>query len=242
MSSMTQRVVRHIGPTALNPRAYTPSRIGRRALRELRAVAARRRTVTDVWIDVGAHHGEKTLGASVFHRRRLVFAFEPNLDAFRHLVGRSRNYVALPWAVSSTGDLATLHVTRYEDSSSLLPVVEAGRERWIGGEDLVVIGERTVPTIRLDTFMDAMRIDRVSRLKVDAQGADLDVVRSAGARLRDIERVELEVAITGFEIYDGQATRGEILDFMSEAGFRLVKSERQSHDQEENLYFSRLGT
>src|SRR5438309_7822870 len=111
------------------------------------------------------------------------------------------------------------------------------RRAWIGGETLHVKAQLTVPTIRLDTFMNLFNITLVDFLKVDAQGMDLAVIRSAGSRLRDIGRITLEVDLSPKPLYSGAASKREVLEFMSSAGFRLASAESQTHGQEENLTF-----
>ena len=45
-----------------------------------------------------------------------------------------------------------------------------------------------VPTIRLDTFMELMQLERIDYLKIDTQGADFMVVKSLGTRILDDAR------------------------------------------------------
>jgi len=99
-----------------------------------------------------------------------------------------------------------------------------------------------VPSIRLDTFMDAVGIEKVDYLKIDLQGADLAVIRSAGNPIYDIRRISMEVQITPIELCQGSSTRHDILTYLSARGFRLVDDERQSNNQEENLTFERAET
>ncbi|HYL72996.1 MAG TPA: FkbM family methyltransferase [Bryobacteraceae bacterium] len=82
-------------------------------------------------------------------------------------------------------------------------------------------------------------ISKVKYLKIDAQGGDLAVIRSAGERLRDIDRISLEVQITAVPLYRNAPGKEEVVRFLDEAGFDLVTIEQQSHGQEENLTFSR---
>jgi len=93
--------------------------------------------------------------------------------------------------------------------------------------------------MRLDTFLDGAGIGRVHYLKVDAQGSDLAVIRSACERLKDIDRISLEVQTTPFELYRGASRKDDVLAFLGGAGFELVEVEAQSFDQEENLTFVR---
>jgi len=192
-----------------------------------------------IWLDVGAHEGEKTLAAARGNPALYVYAFEPNLAAASRLMGLLANYVVIPIAVAEQNGSAAFHLNRYEGASSLLPFVPEGLARWIRGGELVVTATVTVPTMRLDTFLDGAGIGRVHYLKVDAQGSDLAVIRSAGERLKDIDRISLEVQTTPFELYRGASRKDDVLAFLGGAGFELVEVEAQSFDQEENLTFVR---
>jgi len=68
------------------------------------------------------------------------------------------------------------------------------------------------------------------------------VSRSAGERLKDIDRISLEVQTTPFELYRGASRKGDVLAFLEARGFDLVEVEAQSFDQEENLTFVRRCT
>ena len=192
-----------------------------------------------VWIDVGAHEGELTFPFASVDRTLLVYAFEPNLRAASRIMGRLSNYVVLPIAVAATNGSAELQLNAYEQSSSLLPADDAGVKAWKSELEFKVTGSVTVPTMRLDTFMNGAGIESVDFLKVDAQGLDLEVVRSAGERLRDVARVQLEATTASYRQYEGAPGRSEIVEFMESNGFRLVEEESQSHGQEANLTFVR---
>jgi FkbM family methyltransferase len=192
-----------------------------------------------IWLDVGAHEGEKTLEAARGNPGLYVYAFEPNLAAASRLMGLLANYVVVPVAVAEQNGSAAFYLNRYEGASSLLPFVPEGLARWIRGGELTVTKILTVPTMRLDTFLDGVGISRVHYLKIDVQGADLAVIRSAGERLKDIDRISLEVQTTPFELYRGASRKEDVLAFLKAAGFELVEVEAQSFDQEENLTFVR---
>jgi len=93
--------------------------------------------------------------------------------------------------------------------------------------------------MRLDTFMDSVGLKRIDFLKVDAQGLDLEVVKSAGDRLADIARIQLEATIAPYRQYVGAPEKSTIVDFMESKGFRLVREEVQTDGQEANLTFIR---
>ncbi len=192
-----------------------------------------------VWIDVGAHLGEKTFAAAQADPALRVYAFEPNLSVAARKMGLLPNFVVLPVAIAEQDGSAEFHLNRFDAASSLLPLRPEGLREWIGGDELIEEAHYPVPTLRLDTFLDRTGIRRVDFLKIDAQGADLGVLRSAGERLRDIQKISLEVQITPVALYEGGSQKEAVLQYMREAGFELTATDRQSHDQEENLTFER---
>ncbi len=200
---------------------------------------ARSRSYRRVWIDVGAHEGETTFPYAAADPWLLVYAFEPNLRAASRVMGRLRNYVVLPIAIAERDGSAELQLNAYEQSSSLLPPDPNGVKSWVTEQHFEVVGSVVVPTMRLDTFINAIGIKSIDYLKVDAQGLDLEVVRSAGDRLADIAKVQLEVTTASYRQYEGAPEKSVIVDFMESKGFHLIQEEMQSHGQEANLTFIR---
>jgi FkbM family methyltransferase len=193
----------------------------------------------EIWLDVGAHLGENTFPAAADNPRLRVYAFEPNLRVASRLMGQLPNYVVLPMAIAEHDGSSTFYLNRYSEGSSLLPFVPEGLKEWVGGEVFQVEAAFTVPTMRLDTFLNQAGIGKVAYLKIDTQGYDLSVVRSAGQRLPDIERISLEVQTSRIPLYRGACRKEEVLSFLIDAGFELISCEKQSHDQEENMTFIR---
>jgi len=197
--------------------------------------------LSGVWLDVGAHRGEISFPVAEKHPQLEVHAFEPNAKAAGRLAGRLPNYHVHAVAVAEHDGEVDFHVNAFEAASSTLPLDPQGLARWSGGEALKVDRTLRVPCVRLDTFLNEAGIRDVDWLKVDAQGADLAVVRSLGARLKDVRRVTLEVQTTPEALYQGSAGREAVLAFMQQAGFILAHAELQSRGQEQNLSFERPG-
>jgi len=208
-----------------------------RAFRWLGTEIMKRSSTVGVWVDVGTCRGETTLSHARHNPNLKVYAFEPNLRVASKLVGSAPNFLVFPMAVAEQDGTATFYVNEFEMAGSLLPLNEDAVRTWVGVENHKVERTVTVPTIRLDTFMDLVGLQRIDFLKVDTQGTDLAVVRSAGRRLRDIVRIALEVAIAPVPLYKGAPSKGDVLSFFKEAGFALVRTESQTHGQEENLTF-----
>jgi FkbM family methyltransferase len=190
-----------------------------------------------IWFDVGAFRCEHTYGFALHNPSLRVFAFEPNLQLAAKLFGALPNIVVVPMAVSETDGCAEFNITASPASSSLLPIDDANARQWVGGNGINVVSRTVVPTVRLDTFMNLAGIQTVDYLKIDAQGADLSVVKSLGDRLRDVRKIYLEVFVTPHPVYHGTASKDEVVKFLSARGFELVAVDAQSDGQEENLTF-----
>jgi len=221
------------------PRKNNPIDWLGRAFRKAGNEILSRRGIKGTWIDIGAHNGELTIGYARGNPALMIYAFEPNLRAASSMFGFSPNYIVIPMAVAERDGTAEFHLNAFDQSSSLLPMDTEVASTWIGGEALKEQRTIIVPTVRLDTFMDLIGIRIVDFLKVDAQGMDLSVVKSAGSRLRDIAKITLEVSVAPKPAYVGAPSKNEVLEFLDGAGFRLVGTERQSYNQEENLTFVR---
>ncbi len=196
------------------------------------------RSLQGVWVDVGAFRCEHTYGFALTNPSLRVFAFEPNIHEAAKMFGALPNIFIVPMAVSETDGYAEFNITASPHSSSLLPIDDENARHWIGGRDVRVVNKTVVPTIRLDTFMNLVGIQTVDYLKIDAQGSDLAVLKSAGNRLKDLRKIYVEVSITPYPVYNGSPSKAEIVEFLEARGFELVGVDTQSDGQEENLTFA----
>lgn len=212
-------------------------RFGRR-LQSLGARIANGAGVSETWIDIGAHNGESSFAYAQQNPRLKVYAVEPNLRIASKLVGLLSNYVVIPMAVAERDGSADFNVSAYDQASSLLPFSEDGLRGW-DGQDLKTISVARVPTIRLDTLMDVLHIDTVDFLKIDTQGMDLAVLRSAGERLKCVRKIRLEVWVGQVPLYVGAPSKCEVVNFLEDAGFMLTHCEEQTRGREQNLTFAR---
>jgi FkbM family methyltransferase len=220
---------------------FDPLLLAGRALRKLGSALLDLRGLSGTWIDVGAHQGESSLMAALENPGLRVYAVEPNIRAAARLFGAAPNYVVLPIAIAEHDGAADFHLNASEMSSSLLAINEDAKRSW-AGMSIEVVSTNTVPTLRLDTLMDLLEIQNVDFLKIDAQGMDLAVLRSAGQRILDIAKVQLEVETVPVPFYVGSPPKSEVLCFLDRAGFTLIASESQTRGQEENLTFIRKTT
>jgi FkbM family methyltransferase len=208
-----------------------------RGLRKASHLLMDYRALTGVWLDVGACRGEHCYGFALSNPSLRVFLFEPNLRMAIKLFGMLPNFFVVPLAVTEKDGSSDLNINSYADASSLLPLDDQGVRSWAGAQVLRTIEKVTVGTIRLDTFLNLAGIQSVDYLKIDAQGMDLEVVKSAGNRLKDIHRICLECDVTSHPLYRGASTKSETVEFLDSRGFALIDVLPQSDGQEENLTF-----
>ncbi|MET0342847.1 MAG: FkbM family methyltransferase [Polyangiales bacterium] len=93
-----------------------------------------------------------------------------------------------------------------------------GSSLYLEREDSDVNGvPRTVPTVTVDDACAARGLKGPYLIKVDVQGAELDVLRGATRTLRETALVLLEVSL--LEFFEGGPVMADVLAFMAEQEF-----------------------
>jgi FkbM family methyltransferase len=174
-------------------------------------------------LDVGARGG--------LHQRWTPFAdvldavgFEPDPDEFRRLSsappsGGRRRF--LPYALGGAHERLNFHVCTSPGCSSLYPPNDEFVARF--SDDI-----RKRMSLKSIEQFDVVPLDEVSVreklrpdcLKVDVQGAELDVLRGGTTVLKNLKLIELEVEFN--YQYKGQALFSEIDLFLRKHGYALL--------------------
>lgn len=170
-------------------------------------------------IDVGAHRGEFALVARRCFPEARLDSFEPLPAAFSHLEQVTRkdplttiHQVALGERSGET----TIHVSRRDHSSSLLPITARQSALFRGTDEK---SEHTIREGRLSEFVDPDSINEPALLKLDVQGYELQVLRGCADLLDRFSHVYVECSFV--ELYEGQALADEVIVWLYERGFRL---------------------
>jgi FkbM family methyltransferase len=168
-----------------------------------------------IFFDVGANTGQTIdILCNVFPMST-IFAFEPG-DAFRTLKDKyqnQKNILLENLGLGSQEKKVKFHNNSYSDMSSVLPMTTGGWGR------ITTESEITLTTV--DRYCRNKSINHISLLKSDTQGYDLEVLRGAEEMLPKTNLILLEINFA--ELYQGQATFAEILEFLAKRNFRLVK-------------------
>lgn len=175
-----------------------------------------------VIIDVGANVGDTVAAYLEAFASARVHAFEPNPEAARTLAERfERETRVTPHqlAVGGRPATATLHAFTNSAMSSILPMADVGRGYVDGPVERVV--DVSVPMTTLDAFCREKTIEQVDILKIDTQGAELDVLAGA-SELLTTGRVRLLLCeIVFVPVYIGQAPYFELARLLDSFGYDL---------------------
>lgn len=168
--------------------------------------------------DVGASRGQFALFALARFPDAAVVAFEPlpqaHATAVKALAGLP--VVIHNRALGATAGEAAFHVSRADDSSSLLPIASRQTTEFPGTEALHQIPVRVA---LLSSYLDE-NVVRPALLKLDVQGGELDVLIGAGSALSLVDEILVEASFV--QLYEGQARADEVIAYVLRHDFRLV--------------------
>lgn len=171
-------------------------------------------------VDIGANRGQFALCVRRLYPQAQIFSFEPLSKPARTW---TRNFAADPRArlfnkaiAAQTGS-ATMHVSRWDVSSSLLPFAQAQHDNFPLTEEA---SREEVQTTTLEACIDAEAIREPALLKLDVQGYELTALQGCGALLDKFKYVYVEASF--IELYVGQALATEVVSFLFDRGFKLL--------------------
>jgi FkbM family methyltransferase len=173
-------------------------------------------------IDVGANRGQFTLLCRIVQPDVPIVAFEPIPSAgetFRRVHGDVARISLIQIALGDEAATGTLHLSKLDDSSSLLPIGEKQVAVFAGSAE---VGSMPVEIRRLDDYQSNWGQAERMLMKIDVQGFELAVLRGAGRTLRSCRYVYVECS--DVVLYEGQALRREVAEHLEQAGFVQVSS------------------
>jgi FkbM family methyltransferase len=202
-------------------------------------------------IEVGAYDGKDSLK---YHKQGFtVYTFEPNKKLFSDLFEKTKdieNYNVFNKAVCSFNGKTDFNICKSGGASSILKfrddetlIKNWGKER----TDVHYSGESyVVETTRLDTFIEEQQLENtiIEFIHIDAQGVDLDCLKSVGKYIKNVRGGVLEtVKNKEKSIYIGQDenTLENIQTFLTNNGFKIMRISGNDRVQcEFNVYFKKI--
>jgi FkbM family methyltransferase len=171
-------------------------------------------------IDIGANKGQFALVARKKFPKARIDSFEPlsaAADIFEKVFKNDDNTFLHRIAVGKKEDVATIHVSNKADSSSLLPIGENQVSLFPGTQELE---QRSIKVAPLEKIIARNDIQQPAMLKIDVQGYELEALYGCQSLFDKINYIYCECSF--FELYEGQALTHEIIEFLSQNGFKLT--------------------
>ncbi|MGE5538440.1 MAG: FkbM family methyltransferase [Gemmatimonas sp.] len=171
-------------------------------------------------VDVGANVGQFALLCRSLYPQARIYAFEPlaqAADTFSRLFAGDDKVTLIRSAVGNRrGDVA-IHLSRRLDSSSLLPISPTMTEAFPGTDE---VGHAIVPIAPLPEMLSSKDIAEPALLKIDVQGAELEVLRGCGELLQRFSDICVELSFV--ELYTGQSLCHEVIAYLAQRGFAIA--------------------
>ena len=166
-------------------------------------------------VDIGVNHGQFLHLASRLWPDADIIGVEPNAalaeKSNRYYVGNPRVHVESCAVGAENGNIALFVTANDQNSSIHEPTAAFHDDRTADG----VVRTEPVALRRLDGLLDGAKGPML--VKIDVQGAELEVLQGAGDRLDDASVIIIE---SPFEVsYDGAAGFDEIYRFLTARGF-----------------------
>ncbi|MDD5026087.1 MAG: FkbM family methyltransferase [Candidatus Peribacteraceae bacterium] len=159
--------------------------------------------------DVGAMDGKDAMALKRLFPHAEVYAIEGLKENFDTYLAKRRNIHGFH-AVIADHDGQT---SFYKKNMQGLHGIYERRE-------LPTEEERSVPCVRLDTFVRSNRLPAPDLMKIDVEGATFDVLSSCGSLLDAVKVLQIETET--IEYFRGQKLQKEVYCLLREHGFDLI--------------------
>ena len=142
-----------------------------------------------------------------------IYAFEPDKTLCDNLnTAAKKGLEYFPCALGRQNQTAYFYMTNHRMCSSLYRPNEALLKLYNNLDVMMISSIDTIETITLDDFCRDHGIDDVDCIKIDVQGAELDIFRGGVNCLRNVTSVISEVEF--IRLYDDQPLFGDICNFL----------------------------
>lgn len=171
------------------------------------------------FIDIGANRGQFALVARRHFPDSVIFSFEPlkePAEVFRRVFAHDARTTLYELAIGPEETESIIHVSKADDSSSLLPITALQNELYPGTSEKET---RSIFEKPLDTILSPSDIQTPAFLKIDVQGYEKNVLEGCKSLLLLFSYISVECSFV--ELYTGQALAHEVISYLSNKGFIL---------------------
>jgi len=174
-----------------------------------------------VILDVGARGG---IGRewTVFDDQLRVYAFEADVKECQRLAAAAPPGLSyIPRAIGRTRGKAVLYETDPGGSSGLYKTRMDYFGRFLNRDNGVVVGERLIDVASLDEVLVEYGVSSVDFIKLDAEGAELDILQGGESHLAGNKPLGILSEMRFHEEINGSPPFASLDVFLRQRGFRL---------------------
>ena len=174
-----------------------------------------------VIFDVGAYLGNITTTYVKIFPQATIYCFEPFPNSFKELdrLAKSKPIKPFQFALSNQKGKTRFLINTDRSCNSMFPRPTTGLKYY--SESSQNIGQIEVETQILDTFCETEGVNKIDILKLDVEGAELNVLKGASRKLtkKEIKLIFTEVMFVAH--YEGGCFFHEVSDFLSRYDYKL---------------------
>ena len=175
----------------------------------------------DVVLDVGASWGSYAKTLRRFGYKKRIISFEPVDKTHSKLLQNSMKDAE--WQVHKKVIISnknikklSINVSKDFDNSSVLNLSKLHKENHKNSQ---YTHKEEVECDTLDNLINHYPLSKNLMLKIDVQGNEMDVLKSAINNLSKFKLIQIELSLQ--TLYEGQALYKEILNFMNEHNYDI---------------------
>lgn len=142
-----------------------------------------------------------------------IIGFEIEKEVCEKMNSNSRegiNYY--PYALGKTNEKRKLYITKHPMCCSLYKPNEELIKLYNNFEVAYLKEETDIDTVSLDYFLDKHKIGNIDFIKIDVQGAELDVFQGASKALKNVLKIVCEVEFVHH--YQNQPLFGDVCNYL----------------------------
>ena len=171
-------------------------------------------------VDIGANRGQFALAARQYCPDAMIIAFEPLIKpavVFNRVFAGDQAVKLHNVAISEEEGSLEMHVSKRDDSSSLLPIAQAQADLYPGTEEVSTHDVNVGP---LHKYIATSEISGMALLKIDVQGYEYQVLVGCHDLINKFSYVYCEASF--IELYSNQKLAKDVIEWMEGNGFFLA--------------------
>lgn len=170
--------------------------------------------------DIGANSGRYTATAAYIFPRAKIYSFEPLRECYEEILKfqeKFKNIIAVNSAISEIDGKISFYKNDFSPASSYKKTLDRNKDEFPWTDKEVII---EVNSQKMDSFLKNKQIAGPIFMKIDVQGSELDVLKSASQCLKSVDVVMLEVSVAN--LYEGMSTFDDVYQYLKKNGFKFV--------------------